>query len=62
MTISVLLGYDLDRAMQIFKPLPLGDAGNTLQHADFLQKSTAQLITALPFISLPQLARFSIQR
>jgi hypothetical protein len=62
MTISVLLGYDLDRAMQIFKPLPLGDAENTLQHADFLRKSTAQLITALPFISLCPLVRFNSQR
>jgi hypothetical protein len=35
MSISVLLRYDLGRAMQIFKPLPLGDARNTLQHAAF---------------------------
>ena len=29
------LGYDLDRAMQIFKPLRPGAERNTLQHADF---------------------------
>jgi hypothetical protein len=40
MTISVLLGYDLDRAMQIFKPVPLGDAENTLQHTDFFYGSS----------------------
>jgi len=35
MSISVLLRYDLDRAVQIFKPLPLSDARNTLQYAAF---------------------------
>ena len=28
MVIFVLLAYDLDQAVQIFKPLPLGDKSN----------------------------------
>jgi len=60
MSISVLLRYDLGRAMQIFKPLPLGDARNTLQHAAFLLLFAAQLIAALLSMSLLPLVRFSV--
>jgi len=35
MMISVLLVYDLDRAVQIFKPLRHGDARNRLREAAF---------------------------
>jgi hypothetical protein len=61
MSILVVLGYDLDQAVQIFKPLPLGDARNTLQLPPFLRQFAVQLIAALPSMSLLSLARFRVQ-
>src|SRR5207237_5213912 len=53
MSILVAVGYDLDRAVQIFKPLRPGEARNRPQNAAFF--------TAVPSMSLLPLARFSVR-
>jgi len=49
MSILVALGYDLDRAVQIFKALPLGDARNTLQRAAFFTAVRSSINRSVAF-------------
>jgi hypothetical protein len=47
------LVYDLDRAIEIFKPVPVGDARNSGQNVAFLRQFAAQYRGFAFHVALP---------